>query len=158
MPFEVTNYLLIDIDNEFSRAFAGHYFNSAKRDAPSTLVIAGANTRQLVKMMFDELIKDYCYCDFENEISVSELASYLHEHHDIKGVLFNQTDYLLADEKQRFIYNSLHEKRFLVTQDETGFAFSPVKDEGFSNHLSCHTDIADTSVDIIELTELLNKQ
>jgi hypothetical protein len=46
MPFEVTNYLLIDIDNEFSRAFAGHYFDSAKRDAPSTLVIAGANTRQ----------------------------------------------------------------------------------------------------------------
>ena len=103
-------------------------------------------------------IASYAKKKFENEISVSELASYLHEHHDIKGVLFNQTDYLLADEKQRFIYNSLHEKRFLVTQDESGFAFSPVKDEGFSNHLSCHTDIADTSVDIIELTELLNKQ
>ena len=95
MPFDITNYLLIDIDNDFSRALAGHSFNSSENNAPSTLVIAGNNMRQLVKMMFDELIKDYCYCDFENEISVSELASYLHEHHDIKGVLFNHTDYYL---------------------------------------------------------------
>ena len=74
MPFDITNYLLIDIDNDFSRALAGHSFNSFENNAPSTLVIAGNNMRQLVKMMFDELIKDYCYCDFENEISVSEIS------------------------------------------------------------------------------------
>jgi hypothetical protein len=150
MPFDITNYLLIDIDNDFSRALAGHSFNSSENNAPSTLVIAGNNMRQLVKMMFDELIKDYCYCDFENEISVSELASYLHEHHDIKGVLFNHTDYLLADEKQRFIYNSLHKNRFLVSQNEDGFTFNPVTDPGHSNHLSCHTDIAETPLNLIE--------
>ena len=76
----------------------------------STLIAAGSNTRQLVKMMFDELIKDYSYCDLENEISVSELINYLKEHHDLHGVLFNNTDYLLASDKQRFIYNSLHER------------------------------------------------
>ena len=158
MPFEVTNYLLIDIDNEFSRAFAGHYFDSAKRDAPSTLVIAGANTRQLVKMMFDELIKDYCYCDLENEISVSELATYLHEHHDIQGVLFNNTDYLLADEKQRFIYNSLHEKRYVVSFDDNGYTFNRITDEGFKNHLSCDTDIAETPKDLIALAKSLKQK
>jgi histone acetyltransferase (RNA polymerase elongator complex component) len=157
MPFKVTNYLLIDIDNEFSRSFADHYFNSTQRDSPSTLVIAGSNTRQLVKMMFDELIKDYCYCDLENEISVSELASYLHEHHHIQGVLLNKTDYLLANDTQRFIYNSLHEKRFLVSRNENGFTFTPVPDPGHTNHLSCHTDIAETSQDLTELAEQFNK-
>jgi uncharacterized LabA/DUF88 family protein len=158
MPFEVTNYLLIDIDNEFSRSFAEHYFNRTQQNAPSTLVIAGSNTRQLVKMMFEELIKDYCYCDLENEISVSELASYLHEHHYIQGVLLNKTDYLLANDTQRFIYNSLHENRFLVSQDENGFIFNPVTDPGHANHLSCHTDIVDTPQDLIELADQLNKK
>ncbi|AQQ00254.1 hypothetical protein B0W48_10865 [Pseudoalteromonas aliena] len=150
MAFKINNFLLIDVDNDFSRALARHYFNSALADAPSTLVIAGSNMRQLVKMMFDELIKDYCYCDFENEISVSELASYLHEHHNIQGVLFNRTDYLLADEKQRFIYNSLHKNRFLVSQNESDFTFSPLADPAHSNHLSCQTDIAQTPLSLIE--------
>ena len=153
MSFEINNYLLIDVDNQFSRAFAGYYFNNVMHNTPSTLVVAGSNTRVLVKMMFDDLIKDYCYCDFQNEISVSELANYLHEHHKIKGVLFNETDYLLADEKQRFIYNSLHDKRFLVSQKEKQFLIKPLKEQGFSNHLSCHTDIVKTADDIISLVE-----
>lgn len=37
----------------------------------------------MVKLMFDELIKDYCYCDFSNEISVFELVSYLYEYYII---------------------------------------------------------------------------
>ena len=113
MAIKTGSYLLIDIDNEFSRAFVKYYINTndaAKKD----IIIAGANTQKLVKMMFDELVKDYCYCDIENEISISELASYLHEHHNVQGVLFNQTDYLLADDTQRFIYNSLHEKRYVL--------------------------------------------
>ena len=72
-------------------------------------------------MIFDELVKGYCYCDIENEISISELASYLHEHHNILRVLFNQTDYLLADDTQRFIYNSRHEKRYMVIQTDQGY-------------------------------------
>lgn len=150
MSFKITNYLLIDIDSEFSRNFTEHYFSKEQRTSASELVVAGGNTRQLVKMMFDELIKDYCYCDLENEISVSELASYLHEHHDIKGVLFNSTDYSLASDKQRFIYNSLHKNRFLVTQVDNSFTFTPVTDKGHSNHLSCHTDIAQTHKNPIE--------
>ena len=156
MPFEVKNYLLIDNDSEFSRQFTESYFAKPNATIPSTLVIAGANTRQLVKLMFDELIKDYCYCDFNNEISVSELASYLHEHHDIAGVLFNQTDYLLADEKQRFIFNSLHSVRFLVSEKEGTYHFEPVTDEAQNNHLSCQTEIAETPQDLAELYEKLN--
>lgn len=156
MPFQVNNFLLIDNDSDFSRQFTEHYFAQANASEPSTLVIAGVNTRQLVKLMFDELIKDYCYCDFNNEISVSELASYLHEHHDIAGVLFNQTDYLLADDKQRFIFNSLHSVRFLVTEVDGGYHFEPVTEQAHNNHLSCQTDIAETPQDLAALDEKLN--
>ncbi|BED88094.1 MULTISPECIES: hypothetical protein [unclassified Pseudoalteromonas] len=158
MSFEVTNYLLIDIDNEFSRTFAEHYFKRATPNTASTLIVAGSNTRKLVKMMFDELIKDYCYCDLENEISVSELASYMHEHHDIQGVLFNKTDYLLASDNQRFIYNSLHEKRYLVSIDDSGYTFNRITDEGFKNHLSCDTEIAETPKDLIALANTLKQK
>ena len=153
MPFQVSNFLLIDHDSDFSRRFTEYYFGDSKN---STLVIAGANTRQLVKLMFDQLIKDYCYCDFANEISVSELATYLHEHHEISGVLFNETDYLLADDNQRFIYNSLHTVRFLVSENEHGFQFTPVADEAQNNHLSCQGDIAQTPQDLDALSEKLN--
>jgi len=153
MPFQVSNFLLIDHDSDFSRRFTEYYFGDSQN---STLVIAGANTRQLVKLMFDQLIKDYCYCDFANEISVSELATYLHEHHEISGVLFNETDYLLADDNQRFIYNSLHTVRFLVSENEHGFQFTPVADEAQNNHLSCQGDIAQTPQDLDALSEKLN--
>ena len=142
MPFKVNDYLLVDIDNEFSRAFTEHYFASVEG---STLVVAGANSRHMVKLMFDELIKDYCYCDFSNEISVSELASYLHEHHSIKGVLINLTDYQLADDAQKFIYNSLHKIRYLVQQDGQSFSFTPCPDVAHINHLSCQSEIAETT-------------
>tara|TARA_E500000178_G_scaffold328148_1_gene357851 strand:+ start:1800 stop:2273 length:474 start_codon:yes stop_codon:yes gene_type:complete len=150
MAIKTGSYLLIDIDNEFSRSFVKQYINTndaAKKD----IIIAGANTQKLVKMMFDELVKDYCYCDIENEISISELASYLHEHHNVQGVLFNQTDYLLADDKQRFIYNSLHEKRYIIIQTNHGYDIKPINEECHSNHLSCHTDIAQTAQELAEL-------
>ena len=141
MPLEATNYLLIDIDNEFSRAFAEFYVNNGKTKA-STLIAAGNNTRQLVKMMFDELIKDYSYCDLENEISVSELINYLKEHHDLHGVL---------------IYNSLHEERFLISFDDTGYTLSLVTDETLTEPSQNHHDIAHTPQDLIDLAEQLNK-
>lgn len=151
MDIKTASYLLIDIDNEFSRAFVIHYLDT-KACAKLDIIVAGENTQKLVTMMFDELVKDYCYCDIENEISVSELASYLHQHHNIQGVLFNQTDYLLADDKQRFIYNSLHEKRYTIIQTNQGYNIKPIKDECHSNHLSCDSDIAQTAQ---ELTALL---
>lgn len=151
MDIKTASYLLIDIDNGFSRAFVIHYLG-AKACAKLDIIVAGENTQKLVKMMFDELVKDYCYCDIENEISVSELASYLHQHHNIQGVLFNQTDYLLADDKQRFIYNSLHEKRYTIIQTNQGYNIKTIKDECHSNHLSCDSDIAQAAQ---ELTALL---
>ena len=153
MSFKITNYLLVDIDNDFSRALAEHYFSSAQNNTPSTLVIAGSNTRQLVKMMFDDLINDYCYCNFDNEISVCELANYLQEHHDIKGVLFNRADYLRADEKQRFIYNSLHTNRILVSKKEGGFSFDPITERGYENHLSCHVNVVKTPKNLLSFFE-----
>jgi hypothetical protein len=158
MLFDVADYLLIDIDNEFSKALIEHYLHNAEQAAPSGLIVAGANTRQLVKMMFNEQIKDYCYCDIENEISVTELASYLHEHHAIKGVLINHTDYLLADDRQRFIFNSMHETRLLVSHTEQGYTFTPVAEKGYVNHLSCHTDSTRTAIDLSELALHLNKK
>ncbi|GAA61093.1 hypothetical protein P20652_2967 [Pseudoalteromonas sp. BSi20652] len=157
MPLEVTNYLLIDIDNEFSRAFAEHYTTAPSKKTPSLLIAAGSNTRQLVRMMFDELIKDYSYCDLENEISVSELINYLTEHHNLQGVLFNSTDYLLASDKQRFIFNSLHENRFLISVDDTGYTVSPITDENLIKPSTANIDIAHTPQDLIELAEQINK-
>ncbi|MBQ4832845.1 hypothetical protein J8L70_06295 [Pseudoalteromonas sp. MMG010] len=157
MPFEVSNYLLLDTDSKFSHDFATHYFDQSKRQNPSTLIVAGGNTRQLVKMMFDNLIKDYSYCDISNEISVSELASYLHTHHQIKGVLLNKADYLSASKEQQFIFNSIHQIRFLVSQSENGYYFESVGEKGHVNHLSCQTEIAQTSADLTELAIQLNK-
>ncbi|MGO3299950.1 MAG: hypothetical protein ACTILD_04405 [Pseudoalteromonas sp.] len=153
MPFEINNYLLVDYDTEFTRRFAEYYFCGK---TTSALVVAGANTRSLVKLMFDEFIKDYCYCDFENEISVSELATYVHEHHNVAGVLINKTDYLLSDEKQRFIFNSLHTVRFLITEKDDGFSFEAAPDDAQSNHLSCQSDIAETPQNLDALFEKLN--
>ncbi|WP_415637532.1 hypothetical protein [Pseudoalteromonas distincta] len=157
MPLEATNYLLIDMDNEFSRAFAEYYVNNNGKTKVSKLIAAGSNTRQLVKMMFDELIKDYSYCDLENEISVSELINYLKEHHNLNGVLINNADYLLANDKQRFIYNSLHEDRFLINLDDTGYTLSRVTDETLTEPSQNYHDIARTPQDLIDLAEQLNK-
>ena len=66
-------------------------------------------------------------------------------------MLFNQTDYLLADDKQRFIYNSLHEKRYIISQTNHGYDIKPINEECHSNHLSCHTDIAQTAQELAEL-------
>lgn len=150
MLSKVETYLLVDTNTEFTQAFASFYF-APEECRPSNLVVAGDNTRLLVKMMFQELIKDYSYCDISNEISVSELASYLHEHHVIAAVLINAHDYKLADDEQRFIFNSLHPVRFLVEENESGeFYFERLLDTAHDNHLSCSSMVAEATDDISE--------
>ncbi|TMP07100.1 hypothetical protein CWC11_07590 [Pseudoalteromonas sp. S3178] len=157
MPVQVTNYLLIDIDNEFSRAFAQYNKNNNKSSTPCELIAVGSNTRQLVKMMFDEQIKDYCYCDLENEISVAELSHYLADHHSIHGVLFNSADYLLASDQQRSIYNSLNENRFLINLDDTEYTLSRITDDTLTEPLIAEHDIAHSTQELICQAELHNK-
>jgi hypothetical protein len=134
MSINLDNFLLVDSNSEFSRELAEYL--KANNQAKN-LIVAGDNTRHLVKMMFDDLISDYSYCDFANEISVSELATYLHEHHTIKGVLISSIDYHLADKTQLFILDSLHPKRYLVEQTADGYSYNLITSHGHDNHLSC---------------------
>ncbi|MBE0366853.1 hypothetical protein J8L98_07125 [Pseudoalteromonas sp. MMG013] len=134
MPINLDNFLLVDSNSEFSRELAEHL---KANDQAENLIVAGDNTRHLVKMMFDNLISDYCYCDFANEISVSELATYLHDHHKIQGVLISSLDYKLANEAQLFILDSLHPKRYLVEQLTDGYQYQLISSNSHNNHLSC---------------------
>lgn len=149
--------LLVDSNWDFSQELVEHLQNVRSSQA-SNIIIAGDNTKQMLKMMFKEQIKDYCYCDFDNEISVSELASYLHRHHNIHAVLLYSLDYHLATEEQRFIFDSLHPHRFLIEQSPQGFQITKLHSQASINHLSCHPDTAglpDPDLMLAKLTGLL---
>ncbi|NOU51728.1 hypothetical protein HG263_14420 [Pseudoalteromonas sp. JBTF-M23] len=137
MSLKLDNFLLVDSNKEFSRDYA-EYLKKHSHNKESQLIAAGDNTRHLLKMMFDNLIKDYCYCDFANEISVSELSTYLNEHHKVSGVLIPHVDYELASKEQQFIFNSLHPVRYLLKQSQDGtFTYKKITDKANINHLSC---------------------
>ncbi|MGO2168119.1 MAG: hypothetical protein ACTH3M_07440, partial [Pseudoalteromonas sp.] len=61
-----------------------------------------------------------------------------------------------CDEKQRFIFNSLHTVRFLITEKDDGFSFEAAPDDAQSNHLSCQSDIAETPQNLDAMFEKLN--
>lgn len=150
-------FLLVDSNWDFSQELVEHLQNVRSSQA-SNIIIAGDNTKQMLKMMFKEQIKDYCYCDFDNEISLSELASYLHRHHNIHAVLLYSLDYHLATEEQRFIFDSLHPYRFLIEQSPQGFQITKQHSQALINHLSCHPDTAglpDPDLMLAKLTGLL---
>ncbi len=131
MEYDISKYLLIDHDTRTSRLLLeGH------KSPPR--VIAGTNMRELTRLMLDSLIGDYCYCDFSNEISVTELAGYLYEHHDIAGVLLFSPHYRAVGKHQQWIYDSLHPNRLSYFPDELSYAFSPLMNPHTSNHLSCN--------------------
>ncbi|AOT07177.1 hypothetical protein [Pseudoalteromonas luteoviolacea] len=146
MSLKLDNFLLVDSNWEFSQEFV-EFVKSLAPDTPSQLIIAGDNTKQMLKMMFKDQIKDYSYCDFDNEISVSELATYLHEHHKIQGVLIYALDYNLADEKQKFIFNSLHAERYTIEQLANGYDYHRINDTFNNNHLTCNSSLAATKHD-----------
>ncbi|CCQ09929.1 hypothetical protein PALB_7770 [Pseudoalteromonas luteoviolacea B = ATCC 29581] len=142
--------LLVDTNTEFTRTFAEFYFGEHTAHK-TNLVVAGDNTRAHVKMMFQDLIKDYCFCDISNEISVSELASYIHEHHPVSAVIINALDYHLANEEQKFIFDSLHPIRYLAEENDKGeFYFERVDNQCHDNHLSCNSKVAEATEDITQ--------
>ncbi|BBN80488.1 hypothetical protein PA25_04730 [Pseudoalteromonas sp. A25] len=148
MSLKLDNFLLVDSNKEFSREYAEYLLKHSPNNE-SQIIAAGDNTRHLLKMMFDNLIKDYCYCDFANEISVSELATYLNEHHQISGVLIPNVDYFLASKEQQFIFNSLHPVRYLLEQTKDGaFEYKKVTDQANNNHLSCNSNLSAIGEDI----------
>ncbi|GEK07842.1 hypothetical protein HUZ36_16950 [Pseudoalteromonas sp. McH1-7] len=140
MNAQSDGFLLVDSNWDFSLELVAH-IQSLHEGLASNIIIAGDNTKQMLKMMFNEQIKDYCYCDFDNEISVSELATYLHRHHNISAVLLYSLDYHLASEEQRFIFDSLHPHRFLIEQSPQGFTLNMLRASTTLNHLSCHPNI-----------------
>ena len=150
-------FLLVDSNWDFSLELVEH-IKARQPGAASNIIIAGDNTKQMLKMMFNEQIKDYCYCDFDNEISVSELATYLHQHHKICAVLFYALDYHLASSEQRFIFDSLHRFRFIIEQSPAGFEVSQLNASATINHLSCHperNDLPSVALMLTELSQLL---
>ncbi|WP_462159098.1 hypothetical protein [Pseudoalteromonas sp. GB56] len=130
---DLSNFLLIDSDPLLSRAFCAQV-NSEE------LIVAGANTRHMVKLMFDHNAKDYCYCDFENEISVAELSSYMSRHHKIEGVLIFAEIYESAGNTLKWIIDSLHENRVLIVKHPTHYEFKKLDTVFRKNHLSCNQD------------------
>ncbi|WP_440054051.1 hypothetical protein ACSLBF_14420 [Pseudoalteromonas sp. T1lg65] len=138
MATKSSNFLLVDSNGEFSQELLD-YLQSQAPQAPSDMIIAGDYTRQMLKMMFKQQVKDYYYCDFSNEISVTELASYLLDYHVINGVLLHALDYQLASREQKFIFNSLHPNRFLVDQTPQGYTIKLVSTHPIHNHLTCHS-------------------
>ncbi|MFY8274294.1 hypothetical protein AAEU32_09230 [Pseudoalteromonas sp. SSDWG2] len=130
---DLSNFLLIDSDPLLSRAFCANV-DSAE------LIVAGANTRHMVKLMFDQHAKDYCYCDFENEISVAELSSYLSRHHNVQGILIFQEAYEKAGNNLKWVFDSLHEQRYIIEKTVTGYTFKPLETPFRKNHLTCNQD------------------
>ncbi|WP_105188242.1 hypothetical protein [Pseudoalteromonas sp. T1lg48] len=129
----LSNYLLLDSDPLLSRAFCARVDSSG-------VIVAGANTRHMVKLMFDQQAKDYCYCDFENEISVAELSSYLSRHHKIAGVLIFTEVYESASDTFKWVIDSLHPKRYLIEQHDQHYHLEPLDTPFRHNHLSCNQD------------------
>ncbi|CAH9055987.1 hypothetical protein PSECIP111854_01698 [Pseudoalteromonas sp. CIP111854] len=148
MSLKLDNFLLVDSNMQFSREYT-EFLKKHSANEESQIIAAGDNSRHLLKMMFDNLIKDYCYCDFANEISVSELATYLNEHHQICGVLISSVDYHLANKEQQFIFNSLHLVRYILVQQQDGsFEYEKLTDKANVNHLSCNGALSAVGEDI----------
>ncbi|RZF77658.1 hypothetical protein EXT46_16140 [Pseudoalteromonas sp. CO325X] len=133
MDKDLSNYLLIDSDPLLSRAFC------ANPDAHA-VIVAGANTRHMVKLMFDQQVKDYCYCDFDNEISVAELSSYVSRHHSVAGVLVFACAYESASNSFKWVIDSLHENRLLINKQGADYHLTPLTTPYHQNHLSCNQD------------------
>lgn len=52
-------------------------FRSFYARQPFKFIALGNNTRDLVRMMYDHLLDDYCYCSFSDPASVAQTQAYL---------------------------------------------------------------------------------
>jgi len=105
------SFLLIDNPSFPSRRFC-HFLIENK----STVIGTGDNTRNLLRMMYDHLVKDYCYCDFSDEISASYMSVYLNNYHDFDGVFISHKIFKIANSKKQEIIKGLHKNIYLVDE------------------------------------------
>lgn len=126
---DVSHHLLLDTDPQSSRMlFAQKQF--------SDLVAAGANTRHLLLQMSSNHIKDFCYCDFNNEISVIELVNYAAKFHQVQGVLVFESAYRNGSAQFRALVNALHPRRVLINDLQQNCELSLIEEPFKRNHLS----------------------
>ncbi|SFC69690.1 hypothetical protein [Pseudoalteromonas denitrificans] len=105
-------FLLIDNPLFSTRQFC--YFVTEHK---STIIGTGEDTRKLLKMMYDHLIEDYCYCNFEDELSISQMTDYLDKYHHLSGVFICDDIYLNAKPSIKRVIKSLHNNIYLVNGD-----------------------------------------
>ena len=92
-------------------------FTMSLTSTNSKLVVAGNNTRHLLRMMYDHLIEDYTYCDFNSEISVAELKQYVSTYHHIDGLYLFADYYQQQPSETKQLITSLHKQVFLIKSD-----------------------------------------
>jgi len=105
------NFLLIDNPSFPSRQFC-HYLSEQN----SRVIGTGENTRNLLRMMYDHLVDDYCYCDFNDELSISQMSVYLKNYHTLDGVFIFEDMYQEAGPQKQKIIKGLHENIYLVNE------------------------------------------
>lgn len=116
-------FLLIDNPSFPSRQFCQYL-----KERKSTLIGTGDNTRNLLRMMYDHLVEDYCYCNFDDEISASHMFVYLNNHHDFDGVFISRKIFKEAGPKEQGIIKGLHKNIYLVDEPEiNNFKISKLK-------------------------------
>ena len=112
MQLNGKTFLIIDHIPAVTRRFTMSLTNTKTK-----LVVAGNNTRHLLRMMYDHLIEDYTYCDFNSEISVAELKQYVSTYHHIDGLYIFADYYEQQSAETKQLITSLHKHVFLVKSD-----------------------------------------
>lgn len=141
------NFLLIDDPSFSSRQFCNYLTENN-----SKVIGTGENTRNLLRMMYDHLVEDYCYCDFSDELSISQMSVYLKNHHNLDGVFIFEKMFYEANTQKQKIIRRLHKNVYLVSENShNDFQISklPKSPEKAYSHLFNQVD---------ELNTLLNKQ
>jgi len=104
-------FLLIDNASFSSRQFCHHL-----AEKNSKVIGTGENTRNLLRMMYDHLVEDYCYCDFTDEISISQMSVYLKNYHALDGVFICNNMFNEASSQKQKIIRGLHKNIYLVDE------------------------------------------
>jgi len=141
------NFLLIDDPSSPTRQFC-HYLkeNNAK------IIGTGKNTRNLLRMMYDHLVEDYCYCDFNDELSISQMSVYLKNHHALDGIFIFENMFKEASIQQQKVIKGLHKNIYFV-DEQSGNQFKISK---FKKSHSTAYSYLFNQVD--ELNDLFNEQ
>ena len=108
MQLNGQTFLIIDHIPTITRRFV---MSLSQKDLK--LVAVSHHTRHLLKMMYDHLIDDYSYCDFNNE-----LKNYLACYHNISRVYIFASFYNSLNPALQAHIQSIHNCIYLVSVDE----------------------------------------